>query len=167
MIELELYGHELPSTKAGNPALPRKNVYYGHRTAGLGKIKLYIRAEGQSFRDSLRKIRLECGAKTIKGGYWKIDLTQFAGRQNHSKTPDLEEMPDLDSDACLWPVRDALEASGWMDDDARIVENTCRSIYRPKDPGIMLKLTEVPADEWKKTKEAFLLYSRDNREAAG
>lgn len=107
---------------------------------------------------------------TIRGGLWKIEVVCGTPRcvknirpkhavrklvkQGHTrkeamamvepvKAPD--KTPDVDSDACLAPIRDLLEYVGFIDDDSRIVESEGESIHS-KEPFINITLRRIGAE---------------------
>lgn len=58
---------------------------------------------------------------------------------------------NLDADACLVPVRDALQLCGVVDNDMRLLCGPVEVIYRMNNPGIVIQLTKVhDRGDWRK-----------------
>ncbi len=121
MIQISMGPDDLPKSPAGNPELPTKNRHFGTSKQG----RKYITERGKKFRDALAR---STGAAIIAEGTWELNLKVTTARRG-GKLPDIEDEAGCDSDACLAPVRDALEAVGIVDNDARIVRNICSAEY--------------------------------------
>lgn len=129
---------DLPQSKAGNPELPTKNRHFGFSKFG-GK---YITKRGKAFRDALERMNV---TKKAHAGLWSLTLVVYTQRRG-GKLADITDEAGCDSDACLTPVRDALEAVGIVDNDARIVSNRCASVYTGK-AGLRIELRQVVEPE--------------------
>ncbi len=139
-ITIAMGPDDLPQSKAGNPELPTKNRHFGFSKFG-GK---YITPRGKAFRKALEAMEIPSQACT---GLWSLTLVVYTQRRG-GKLADIEDEAGCDSDACLAPVRDALEAVGIIDNDARIVSNRCASVYTGK-AGLRIELRQlVEREEW-------------------
>lgn len=68
----------------------------------------------------------------------ELHLVQYA--EALRRTGPAAGLPYLDADACLEPVRDALQEAGVVPDDALIVRNVCESRYRKGEPGLEIEI---------------------------
>ncbi len=138
-----------------NPYLPRKNRHWKPF-----KNRMILSEQGREFRCAMASFlgaELPDGARTatryktaklwaeqqdpaIKQGHWQLHLTVFCARQASAT-----DGPYIDSDACLAPVRDALEFAGVIDNDMRIREDHTRTEYRKGEPGLVIELRRLDA----------------------
>lgn len=81
-------------------------------------------------------------APLIREGRWRLHLLVYVPKQ--AKTNLGAGEPFMDSDACLMPVRDALEWARVLDDDMRIREDHTRTEYRAGEPGLDILLRRLP-----------------------
>lgn len=155
VVQIDIGAHALPEGKL-HAVLPTKNKYFKVGTRGRGpksRAMLFRSPEAMEFVDRLVAVLTAMGFElpprvagelrgpaVIRSGWWTLDLLAFAPR----KRADLDVLaPDLDSEACLSPVKDALQYAGFIDDDGRIVKDTPIAVYRAHDPGLRIRLTRV------------------------
>lgn len=151
-IEIIMPGSDLPHSGAGNPQLPRKNEYF----------KVGKRGRGASARGTLVKTKTaeifisRLGGRLIRMGYncsrhyplidsgdWILQIVAFAVRRREKDV----DRPDLDADACIMPVQDALMATGVIKDDSLLACSMGLAFYRKRDPGIEIRLWRAHAHE--------------------
>ncbi len=142
-LEIELDREDLAPC-----GLPTKNTYHA-----IGKRRRYVTKKGIEFRYVLARVCHHAGLTTgevehpphdcpvIDSGLWRLDLDVGQNRRSHALDG---EQGHLDSDACLSPVRDALQWVGILDDDMRIREDHTRVSYDKKDgPWVRIVLTRL------------------------
>lgn len=146
-VRLVLLGDRLPRSvgKGGKGRLPRKNVYYAvdRRRGGI-----YRTPHAEQFIGALRAEAARIGLgvdreKTLRpicNGYWVLDL--LVGAPEAKRTLELL-VPKLDSDACLSPVKDALQESGILDDDGRIVRDSSTAVLSRGNPFVIVELRRI------------------------
>lgn len=156
---------ELPRTDAGGPALPRKGTYWQLTKHGARPAMVPSRiAEGfvASLRAAAiaaglgvgRKIRTPSHRRQDKPGDLPCSITAGLWRCHvHVCTPRTTELPSgelvplIDSDACLTPVRDALQCAGVLDDDIRIVGDSTSRAVGPHAVHVTLTPADAPASQ--------------------
>lgn len=82
----------------------------------------------------------------IRVGLWRITVLGYAWRHRYLKDAEgniTAEVPDLDADALLVPIRDSLQGSHIIDTDARIVEAIGLTAHRKGKPGFRLTLERI------------------------
>lgn len=144
-FELTITKTSLATTAAGNPVLPTKNEYFHAVRAGKGGRAMIARTPlANTFIKRLGGLLLRHGHQCDKAdpliadGYWRLTLVQFAGRRRKDTT-----LAHMDSDACLSPVRDAMEEAGVLDNDMRILQDRTVALYRKGDPGLWIMLERL------------------------
>lgn len=145
-VELVITSQDLPPSKDGG-VLPRKNTYFI-----LARGTLRRSQHARKFASVLATAAMRAGLhphpdpkrRPIASGWWALDLLALAPKRYRS----LDVLvPWCDSDACLSPVRDALQYAGIMDNDARIVSDRTWVGYREAAPELRLRLTPIHAPD--------------------
>jgi len=154
-VEISIESSALPEGKR-YAVLPTKNKYFKVGTRGRGdkaRAAMFRSNDAMEFIDCLVGVLTASGydlppcvdgklrgPAVVRTGWWTLDLLAYAPR----KRADLDVLaPDLDSEACLSPVKDALQYAGFIDDDGRIVRDTAIAVYRAGNPGLRIRLTRV------------------------
>jgi hypothetical protein len=159
-FELEIRAQDLPRTEAGNPALPTKNTSFKPGRVGgrrSGRATILKTALHKRFIARMSEVLLRRGVTCSKAvpmivdGTWRLTLVAYAPRRR-GKT----DLPLLDSDACLSPVRDALTACGVWGDDIMTAEDRSITLYRKGDPGLWICLERLSEADLAKLREDFL-----------
>lgn len=147
MIRFELQiGPETLAHVDGRPNLPTKNRYFtvGRVGGPRGRATILLSTEAKSFVQRLGGLVLRAGHHCdpsfplIDEGSWRLTLVQFAPRRRE-KT----DLALLDSDACLSPVKDALQKVGVLSNDMVIVEDRTFALYRKGRPGLTILLERL------------------------
>jgi hypothetical protein len=140
-LELVMCTADLPPSRNGG-LLPRKNSYYAIHRGRLHRSKhatdFVLCLQIAAARAGLRPDR---GQPPIRFGWWALDLLVVAPAR--LRTFDVL-LPRIDSDACLAPVRDALQYAGLLDDDARIVRDRTWTARGRPEVRIRLKPVDDP-----------------------
>lgn len=148
-FELTVGKNSLATTKAGNPVLPTKNEYFhAVRAGGYGRAMIARTPAANTFIARLGGLLLRHGHRCDKAeplitdGCWRLTLVSFAGRRRKGT-----ELAHLDSDACISPVRDALEEAHVLDNDMRILTDVTHAVYRKGEPGLHILLERLDEAE--------------------
>ncbi len=165
-LRLRIEAHDLPRTETANgqpggPALPRKGAYWQLTLHGRRPAMVQSRT-AEAFVATLREAALQLGLGlgplvrtpsarkklaagsapcAITSGLWTIHVHVTTPRR--TEMPSGEVVPLIDSDACLTPVRDALQCAGVLDDDARIVSDSTSRGLAPHSVEILLRPVEA------------------------
>ena len=144
IMKIELEPEHMPLNASGNPGLPRKNDHFEvHRRGKRATIGLTQRS--RDFREILSVLKAGMWSQTIDEGPLALWLVQYAPTKHGDGIKGMEGRGRLDSDACLTPVKDALQHAGFISDDAIITEDHTRVVYRKGRPGLRIELREVEA----------------------
>lgn len=148
-IALVLGPTVLPHTK-GAGRLPRKNAYFEPhrrgRRATIGRTTHAKRfCERLASVLTLEGFRLssEPDERPIRDGWWSLDVVACVARWK--RTLDVLT-PAADSDCCLSPVKDALQYSGLLDDDARVCRDRSAAVHGVEDT-LVIVLRRTKPDE--------------------
>lgn len=139
--------------KWSGPRLPRKNEYWRIAPRGQGGIhptplaKAFVKA----LRTQLTIDGFSCSqlSPLITTGRWMLTLIVFVPQQY--KNGILAGTPKMDADACLSPVKDALEGAGVLPDkhhhgvsgDGLIDCDLTVRLHRPTRPGLLIRLNRL------------------------
>lgn len=108
--------------------LPSKNRY---TLAAFGRV-----TTREAMRLQLAGIFRITGGRV--GGLVSLHLTTIAGTRR--KTGPAAGQPRVDTDGCLWCVRDALTEAGVIPDDEVICRDVTARAYRKGAPGLIVEL---------------------------
>lgn len=139
-LTLHFSPQDLTPWQGGSPLLPVKNDHlsiaiikgkpHPYRTK---RAKFFI---GQMW-NKLKKIGL---ANSYQSNYWELRMLVFAPQRSRKFGGSDGR---LDADACVVPVRDALQQAGFIDDDMRLLGGPTEVIYRKSEPGLIIDLKRV------------------------
>ena len=88
-----------------------------------------------------RKASTVYGPNTIQSGLWSLEVLSIWPHQRHLNGAG--ELANGDADAPLSMVRDAMQRSGIIDDDMRIVSDRTLAIYRKDERRTIARLTRI------------------------
>jgi hypothetical protein len=96
--------------------------------------------------DRLRTLGIRCSKERplVTGGHVEITVGALSPVRRH--LDDGEIRPRLDSDACLFPVRDLLEKAGVLADDVLIRTNVASSGVGPLS--LRVRLVRCDGPDW-------------------
>lgn len=132
--------HDLTPWQGGTPLLPVKNDHLSIAMVA-GKPHPYRTKRAKLFIDQmwnkLKKIGL---ADSYQSNYWELRMIVFAPQRSRKLGGSDGR---LDADACVVPVRDALQRAGFVDDDMRLLGGPTEVVYRKSEPGLIIDLKRV------------------------
>lgn len=127
---------DLP-VSAGAHALATKNTWHlRSRPVRSELAKRFLRC----FELRVRSLQAQGSLPRRLEGCYELRVLAFAPIRIHR---DGEWYPRLDADACVVPVRDALESVGLISDDVVLVDGPCATVYRADLPGLHVRLIKV------------------------
>lgn len=139
-LTLHFSSEDLTPWEGGKPVLPAKNDHLSI-TVVHGKPRPYRTRRAKFFIgklwDRLHKVGL---VNSYQSSYWQLRLVVFAPQKCRKFGGSDGRM---DADACVVPVRDALQQVGFVDDDMRILAGPSEVIYRKSEPGLIIDLKRV------------------------
>jgi Holliday junction resolvase RusA-like endonuclease len=134
---------KLPRCGKGNDRLPRKNKYW-ERNRRTGTQFRGALAEGfiRALRAEAARLGLDPdkACPPIRSGWWTLDL--IVGSPSQLKSLDVIA-PRTDADACLSPVKDALQYAGVLDNDARICRDSASTVLSISNPFVVFRLERI------------------------
>lgn len=122
------------------PTFIRKNERY--RAFGKGRFaRIILSAPARKFEKLVSDavFFLWSGAAKVTSGTWRLRVVTVWPKLRHVG-PDV---PGGDSDASLSAIKDALQTSGFIDDDVRIVADDTTNLYRKGIRGLFVTLERV------------------------
>lgn len=86
------------------------------------------------------------GEQTAQSGLWSLEVLSVWPTERHLD-PAISGLANGDSDSPLAMVRDAMQKAGIIDDDMRIVVNTCTAIYEKDERRTVARLVRLRSTE--------------------
>src|SRR5262249_41556167 len=122
---------------------PRKNTRDRAAVSSEGVPFRYTGAAYKRWRAALAREAAAAGIERIASGAWRMTLRVY-----HDKLRHLDIVtPQIDVDASISCVLDALQRAELLDDDVRVVElGQVRKYYDKERPRVEIDLEEVEAD---------------------
>lgn len=137
-VQIEITAADLATFSLGLPKLPTKNRHLKY-THHRGVVKPVRTERAWAFIECLRK-KLGPLNRAQLGGFWELRLFVYSPMRSHKLG---EDCGHLDPDACIFPVRDALQVCGVVDNDMRLLAGPTEVVYRRGLPGLIINLREV------------------------
>lgn len=137
-VHIEITTADLAKFSVGAPKLPTKNRHLRY-THQRGVVKPVRTERAWAFIDCLKN-KLGPLNRANLDGFWELRLFVYSPTRSRKLGGDCGH---LDPDACLFPVRDALQVCGVVDDDMRLLGGPMEVVFRRNAPGLLISLREV------------------------